>query len=214
MKVGILGSGNVGQAIAKKLVERKLEVMIGTRSPERLADFVAQNPGMRVGSYAECAAFGEVVFNASKGNESLEMLKSVGDNILGGKILVDIANTLDFSHGMPPTLFVGNTDSLAEQIQRALPATKVIKAFNTMSAAMMVDPGSLAGGDHSLFLCGNDADAKARATAMFSEWFGWRDILDIGDLTGARATEALLPIWIRLNMKFAGAPIQFKIVRQ
>jgi predicted dinucleotide-binding enzyme len=114
---------------------------------------------------------------------------------------------------MPPTLFVGNTDSLAEQIQRALPEAKVIKAFNTMAAALMVDPRSLADGDHTLLLCGNDAEAKAHLTALFAEWFGWRDMVDVGDITAARATEALLPLWIRLYMKFGTGNLQFKIVR-
>jgi len=213
MKVGILGSGMVGQTIALKLGKIGLEVMIGTRSPEKLADLAAQNPGLKVGSFSECAGFGELLFNASKGDASLDVIRSAGKENLAGKILVDIANPLDFSHGMPPTLFVGNTDSLAEQIQRILPETKVIKAFNTMAAAVMVEPRSLAGGDHSLFICGNDTEAKVRAAALFKDWFGWSDIIDIGDLSGARATEALLPLWIRLSMKLGPGAIQFKIMR-
>jgi predicted dinucleotide-binding enzyme len=213
MKIGILGSGMVGQAIAKKLAQVDQEVMIGTGHPQKLAGFVAQNPEVRIGSFSESAAFGELVFNATKGDASLKVLKSARKKNLQGKILIDIANPLDYSHGMPPTLFVGNTDSLAEKIQRALPETKVVKAFNTLTAALMVEPNSLAEGDHSLFLCGNDAEAKARVTALVSEWFGWRDVIDVGDLTGARATEALLPLWIRLYMKFGTGQIQFKIVR-
>ena len=213
MKIGILGSGMVGQALAQKLAQTGQEVMIGTRSPQKLAEFAAQNPGVRVGSFREAATYGELVFNASKGDASLEVVKSAGPENLKGKILVDLANPLDFSQGMPPTLFVGNTDSLAEQIQRALPETKIIKAFNTLTASLMVDPQSLAGGDHTLFICGNDAEAKTRAAALFAEWFGWRDILDLGDLTGARATEALLPLWIRLYVKFGTGNLQFKIVR-
>jgi len=213
MKISILGSGMVGQTIAQKLAQIGQDVMIGTRSPQKLAEFAAQNPGVKIGSFSESAAYGELVFNASKGDVSLELLQSVGEANLNGKILVDIANPLDFSHGMPPSLFVGNTDSLGEQIQRALPGVKVVKAFNTLSAPLMVDPGALAGGDHTLFICGNDAEAKAHLTALLGEWFGWRDVLDVGDITAARATEALLPLWVRLFMKFGTGNIQFKIVR-
>ncbi len=212
MKIGILGSGMVGQALAQKLAQTGQEVMIGTRSPQKLAEFAAQNPGVRVGSFREAATYGELVFNASKGDASLEVVKSAGPENLKGKILVDLANPLDFSQGMPPTLFVGNTDSLAEQIQRALPETKIIKAFNTLTASLMVDPQSLAGGDHTLFTTAEGIERMALAMDL-AEWFGWRDILDLGDLTGARATEALLPLWIRLYVKFGTGNLQFKIVR-
>lgn len=213
MNIGVLGSGMVGQAIAQKLAQAGHVVMVGTRNPQKLAEFVAQNPAVKTGSFHETAAFGEMVFNATKGDASLEVLKAAGAEALKGKTLIDIANPLDFSHGMPPTLFVGNTDSLAEQLQRAFPETHVVKALNTMTAALMVDPASLAGGDHTLFICGDDAGAKAGAAALFAEAFGWRDILDIGDLTGARATEALLPLWVRLYMKFGTGNLQFKVVR-
>ncbi len=213
MKISILGSGMVGQALARKLLQLGHDVMIGTRNPEKLADFAAQNPTLKTGPVNESAAFGELVFNAAKGDASLEVLKAAGAGNLSGKILVDIANPLDFSNGMPPSLFVGNTDSLAEQIQRAFPETKVIKAFNTMTASLMVEPQALADGDHTLFLCGNDAEAKKHLEGLLSEWFGWRDILDVGDISAARATEALLPLWIRLYMKFGTGKIQFKIVR-
>ncbi|MEI6875692.1 MAG: NAD(P)-binding domain-containing protein [Spirochaetota bacterium] len=213
MKIGILGSGMVGQTLARALAKVGNEVMIGTRSPAKLADFLAQAPRVRVGSFADSAAFGELVFNATKGDASLEVVKAAGAVNLKGKILVDVANPLDFSQGMPPTLFVGNSDSLAETIQRALPDSKVVKAFNTMAAAMMVEPRSLADGNHSLFICGNDSGSKTRVAALASEWFGWRDVIDVGDLTGARATEALLPLWIRLFGKFGAGNIQFKVVR-
>jgi predicted dinucleotide-binding enzyme len=213
MNIGILGSGMVGQALAAKLAELGLDVMVGTRDPQKLVHWLAEHPGVRAGSPAQSAVHGEIVFNATKGDATLEVLKSIGQAALKGKILIDISNPLDFSHGMPPTLFVSNTDSLGEQIQRALPETKVLKAFNTLTADLMVNPGNLAGGDHTLFLCGNDADAKARATARFSEWFGWRDVLDVGDITAARGTEALLLLWVRLYMKFGSPNLQFKIVR-
>ncbi len=213
MNIGIFGSGMVGQALAQALAQRGHAVMVGTRDPHKLADFVAANPGVQANTVAATAAHGELLFNATKGDVSLAVLQTAGADHLRGKILVDIANPLDFSQGMPPTLFVTNTDSLAEQIQRAFPETQVVKALNTLTAALMVNPSALAEGDHTLFICGNSAEAKARLSALLTEWFGWRDILDIGDLTGARATEALLPLWVRLYMQFGTANIQFKVVR-
>jgi predicted dinucleotide-binding enzyme len=213
MKIGILGSGMVGQALAAKLASLGQDVMIGTRSPQKLSGWLAENPRVKTGPVSECAAYGEIVFNAVKGDVTLAVLQSVGTTNLSGKILIDISNPLDFSKGMPPTLFVGNTDSLGEQIQRAHPEAKVIKAFNTLTASLMVNPRSLADGEHTLFICGNDDAAKAQVSAWFVEWFGWRDILDLGDITSARATEALLLIWTRMYMKFGSGNIQFKIVR-
>lgn len=213
MNIGILGSGMVGQALAHKLAQLGHTVTISARDPRKLADFIAVNPGVQAVDARAAAERGDLVFNATKGDVSLAVLQTAGAEALRGKILVDIANPLDFSNGMPPTLFVANTDSLAEQIQRAFPETQVVKALNTLTAALMVNPQALAEGDHTLFICGNSAEAKARVSALLAEWFGWRDILDIGDLTGARATEALLPLWVRLYLKFGTANIQFKVVR-
>jgi len=126
---------------------------------------------------------------------------------------VDIANPLDFSGGMPPTLFVSNTDSLGEQIQRAFPGVRVVKSLNTLNANLMVNPGLVGGGDHTIFVSGNDAAAKAEVARLLAEWFGWRDIIDLGDITTARGAEAVLPVWIRLMTVFGHANFQFKIVR-
>lgn len=138
-------------------------------------------------------------------------MRSIGP-ALGGKVLVDVANPRDFSQGVPPTLAVCNTDSLGEQIQRALPTTKVVKALNTMNASLMTDPGALGGGDHHVFVCGNDPGAKAQVTALLGE-FGWRNILDLGDIAGSRATEMLLPIWLRLWAALGTPRFNFKIVQ-
>ena len=213
MKIAILGSGMVGQTIGAKLVGLGHDVMVGTRSPEKLRDWAAQNPGAKVGSLVEAAAHGEIVFNATNGGGSLEALRQAGEANLNGKILVDIANPLDFSHGMPPTLFISNTDSLGEQIQQALPGVRVVKSLNTLNAYLMVNPGLVGGGDHTIFVSGNDPAAKAEVARLFAEWFGWRDIIDLGDITTARGTESLLPVWIRLMMAFGHPNFQFKIVR-
>lgn len=212
MKIGILGSGMVGQALAAKLAAIGQDVMISARNPEKLNDFVAQHSSVRVGAPAETAAFGEFIFEALSGAAAVDALKPLAP-ALAGKILVDIANPLDFSRGMPPSLSISNTDSLGEQIQAALPETKVVKALNTLTAGLMVNPGALAGGDHTLFICGDDAAAKTEVMRFFTEWFGWRDMVDVGDITTARGAEAILLLWIRLFMKFGTPMFQFKLVR-
>jgi predicted dinucleotide-binding enzyme len=142
-----------------------------------------------------------MVFNCTSGMASLEALKAAGASNLQGKILVDVANPLDFSKGMPPTLSVCNADSLGEQIQRAFPTAKVVKSLNTVTAAVMVEP-SLIPGVHSIFVSGNDVKAKAEVIDLLKTGFGWKEVLDLGDITGARAQEMYLPLWLRLFTKF------------
>jgi len=224
MRVGILGSGMVGQTIGAKLAERGVDVVLGTRTPTQLAgkrgmaaplsDWVAKvGRKGKLGTFAEAAAHGELVINATSGGASLEALSLAGAKALEGKILIDIANPLDFSKGTPPSLSVCNTDSLAEQIQRAFPGTKVVKSLNTTTALVMVDPGSVAGGDHDIFVSGNDADAKARVSALLREWFGWKSVIDLGDITTARGTEMMLPIWVRLWGALGTPMFNFKIAK-
>jgi predicted dinucleotide-binding enzyme len=143
----------------------------------------------------------------------VEGLRAAGEDALAGKILVDVTNPLDFSKGMPPSLFVSNTDSLGEQIQRALPRTKVVKSLNTLGAPLMVDPGQLAGGAHSVFVSGDDADAKRAVTRLLTEEFGHTDVIDLGDITTARGTEMLLPIWLRLWGALKTPMFNFRVVR-
>ena len=224
MKVGILGSGIVGQTIGAKLAERGVDVVMGTRTPKQLdekrgmggslAEWVTKvGDRGRLASFSEAAAHGEVVINATSGTGSLAALELAGAQNLDGKILIDIANPLDFSKGMPPSLTVCNTDSLGEQIQKAFPGVKVVKTLNTTNAFVMVDPGLVAGGDHDLFVSGNDADAKARVVALLEEWFGWKSVIDLGDITTARGTEMLLPIWVRLWGALGTPMFNFKIAR-
>jgi predicted dinucleotide-binding enzyme len=224
MKVGIVGSGIVGQTIGAKLVERGEDVVLGTRSPGdtsakrgmggTLAEWLDKTGGRaRVSSFADAAAHGEIVINATSGVGSIEALTAAGANNLKGKILIDIGNPLDFSKGFPPSLTVCNTDSLAEQIQRAFPDTKVVKTLNTTNAFVMVDPAKVGGGDHDLFISGNDAQAKASVIDLLRSWFGWRSVIDLGDITTARATEMLLPIWVRLYGTLGTGMFNFKIVK-
>jgi len=224
MKIGIIGSGVVGQTLGAKLAERGENVVLGTRSPgsvndkrgfgQSLDDWVKATDGKgRIGSFADAAAHGEIVINATSGTVSLDALRLAGEQNLRGKILIDVSNPLDFSKGMPPTLTVCNTDSTGEQIQRAFPEAKVVKTLNTTNVNVMVDPGQVAGGDHDLFVSGNDLQAKGRVTELLQQWFGWRTVIDLGDITTARGVEMLLPLWLRLWGALGSPAFNFKIAR-
>lgn len=208
MRFGVLGTGVVGQTIAGKLVEQGHEVMMGSRQAgnEKAVAWVAEaGDGGSEGSFADAAGFGEVVVNATAGGASLEALEAAGGENLAGKVLIDVANALDFSQGMPPTLSVCNDDSLGEQIQAAFPEARVVKALNTVNCNVMVDP-ALVPGDHDIFICGNDDEAKGEVRELLQS-FGWADgsIIDLGDITAARGTEAYVLFWLRL-MGVAGGP--------
>ena len=212
MKIAVMGTGPVGQALAGKLAALGQEVTVGTRDPEETLartepDYLGNPPfkawlgthaGVALATPAEAAAEGELVVNATNGAGSLAMLEAAGEASLAGKVLVDIANPLDFSQGMPPSLFVSNTDSLGEQIQRRFPAVRVVKALNTMNCEVMVDPSKVPG-EHDVFLCGEDADAK-RQVGELLETFGWPAdrIRDLGGIRSARGTEMYLPLWLQL----------------
>jgi len=226
MNIAVLGTGTVGRAIAAALTELGHHVVIGTRDPEAtlartepdmmgaapFAQWHAANSGTRVATFADAAAGSEIIVNATNGGASLSALTAAGEENLAGKVIVDIANPLDFSQGMPPSLNPVNTDSLGEQIQRTFPDARVVKTLNTMNAGVMVDPASVAGGDHSVFVSGNDADAKATVTGLLKA-FGHTDVIDLGDITTARGTEMLLPIWLRLWGALGNADFNFKIAR-
>jgi predicted dinucleotide-binding enzyme len=216
MNIGVLGTGMVGDSIGTKLIQLGHNVKMGSRTVlnEKAAAWVKKN-GTRAsqGTFTDASAFGEIVFNCTHGVASLEALKLAGANNLKNKILIDIANALDFSKGMPPSLAVCNTDSLGEQIQRAFPDVKVVKTLNTMNCVLMVNPQLVANGDHDIFISGNDAGAKSKVTKIARDWFGWKSVIDLGDITTARATEMLLPIWVTLMGKYQSPNFNFKIIR-
>ena len=213
MRFGVLGTGMVGLAISNRLAELRHEVMIGTRDPSKSTDKLKSlQETVQVGTFAEAAAFGEILFNATGGGVSIEALQMAGESNLNGKVLADISNPLDFSKGMPPSLFVSNTDSLGEQIQRTFPDVKVVKTLNTVTAAIMVNPQSVAVGEHDMFVCGNDADAKDQTLKVLKE-FGWSHIIDLGDLSAARGMEMYLPIWLRLWGALGSGMFNIRIAR-
>ncbi len=201
MRIGVLGTGIVGRTLGSALLRSGHEVRMGSRSAgnEAAVAWAAAIGGPATeGTFADAAGFGELVVNATAGAASLRALEAAGSEQLAGKVLIDVCNPLDTSKGMPPTLTVCNDDSLAEQIQRAYPDVRVVKALNTVTASVMVDPG-LVSGTHTIFVAGDDADAKAQARELLIE-FGWSDeaILDLGDISAARGMEMYLPLWLRL----------------
>ncbi|MFI5134390.1 MAG: NADPH-dependent F420 reductase [Chitinophagales bacterium] len=226
MKIAVLGTGAVGQTIAEKLLQTGNEVMMGTRNVEEalsrnakdmfgrppFSEWHIQHSAIKVGTFSEAAAFGEMVVNATNGFGSLNALQLAGKENLANKVMLDVSNPLDFSKGMPPSLFVSNTDSLGEQIQNALPDTKVVKGLNTMNAWVMVNP-SLVPGDHNVFLSGNDAGAKSKVTDLL-ETFGWtrENVMDIGDITTARGAEQLVAMWVRILGAIKNPIFNFHVV--
>jgi predicted dinucleotide-binding enzyme len=226
MRIAVLGTGTVGPTIAEALSALGHDVVIGTRDPQAtlartepgatggppFAAWHAAHSQIDVATYADAAARADLVVNATNGAGSLEALTAAGAAHLSGKVLMDIANPLDFSQGFPPSLNPVNTDSLGEQIQRAFPEARVVKTLNTMTASVMVDPASVAGGDHSVFVSGNDAAAKEIVSGLLAG-FGHRDIIDLGDITTARGAEMVLPIWVRIWGALGTGAFNFKIAR-
>lgn len=216
MRFGILGTGMVGGTLGTALVRRHHQVMMGSRSAtnEKAGAWVASaGSGASHGTFDEAAHFGEIVVNCTSGNVSLDALATVSQIALRGKILIDVANPLDFSKGMPPTLTIANTDSLGERIQAACPDARVVKTLNTVNCGVMVNP-SLVPGDHNLFVSGNETAAKARVTDGLVEWFGWKrdNVIDLGDITSSRATEMWVALWIRLFAKMQNPNINLHVI--
>lgn len=196
--VGIVGSGDVGKALAKGFASRDWAVTIGTRSPEKLEDWLGETTGdISIGTFDETADFGDVLVLAVRGDVAEDAMELADPAKFSGKLVLDATNPLDFSGDGPPDLFVGGTDSLGEQIQDRLPEATVVKCFNTVSNVQMVDP-AFETETPPMMICGNDSDAKAQAEAILVS-FGWPEALDVGDITSSRYLEALVPLWVRIG---------------
>jgi predicted dinucleotide-binding enzyme len=227
MKIAVFGTGTVGRALAAAFTRLGHEVVLGTRDPGETAaratpdamggppfsEWLAGHDGIRLATFPEAAGDSEVVVNATNGAASLGALAAAGEARLAGKILVDVSNPLDFSQGMPPVLNPVNTESLGERIQRSFPAARVVKTLNTMNAGLMVNPRGLADGEHSVFVSGDDTEAKNVVTGLLAE-LGHRDIIDLGDITSARGAEMVLPLWLRLFGALGTPDFNFKVVRR
>lgn len=216
MKIAVLGTGMVGQAVASRLVELGQEVAMGSRdaaNPKALEWVATTGERGSAGSFADVAAFGDLVINATAGVASLDALRLAGAETLAGKVLLDLANPLDTSQGFPPTLAIANTDSLAETIQREFPDARVVKALNTVNCSVMVDPSTVPG-EHDVFVAGDDGDAKATVVGLLGE-LGWaRDrVIDLGGLRAARGMEMYLPLWLTLMQTLGTPAFNIKVVR-
>jgi 8-hydroxy-5-deazaflavin:NADPH oxidoreductase len=226
MNIGVLGTGMVGQIIGGALAAKGHAVMIGTRDVQKAVANTEKNamgmPGfgtwhkdnqhIKVGTFAETATFGELLVNATSGLASLAALKATGADNLGSKVLIDLANELDFSKGMPPRILANTDRSLGEDIQTTFPNLKVVKTLNTMNASIMVNPALVKSGDSTVFINGNDTEAKAQVAEILKS-FGWQDIMDLGDITASRSVEMLLPVWLRAWGVIGNTPFNFKIAR-
>jgi len=230
MKIAIIGTGSVGRTLASRLTELDHDIMIGTRnvsdkmsSTEQdsygnppFSEWLKTNNKVKLATFSEAAYFGELIINATHGSSSVKALILAGAKNLAGKIIIDIANPLDFSNGMPPSLLPGlnNTNSLGEEIQKTFPDAFVVKTLNTMWCGLMVNPGMIGGGDHINFISGNNTKSKTKVMNLLSQ-LGWKDenVIDLGDITASRATESLLPIWLRVMGVTKSGAFNFKLVK-
>jgi 8-hydroxy-5-deazaflavin:NADPH oxidoreductase len=213
MNIGVLGTGVTGQTIGSKLIQLGHEVMLGSRdeaNPPSVAWARDQGQHALYGTFKNAAAFGEIVFNCTLGSASLEALQQAGEENLKGKILIDTSNPLDRATDMW-TLTVCNTDSLGEQIQRAFPEARVVKTLNTVNANVMVDPAKLLEKTH-VFVSGNDIEAKATVVRILHDWFGWKEIIDLGNIATARSVEMYVLLWHTLRNAISSQRFNIKVV--
>jgi len=227
MKIAVLGTGMVGRALAGRLAGLGHDVVVGTRDVEwtlartepdakgtpPYAAWQQANPGVQLVRFPEAGAHAELIVNATAGAVSLAALEAVGAANLAGKVLVDLAVPLDYSEGRPPSLLFANTDSLGEQIQRALPDARVVKTLNTMHLQVMIDPARVPG-RHNVFLAGDDLSAKKTVKAVLGE-FGWPEeaMVDLGGIRAARATEMYVPLLFSLMGAFGTYDLNIAVVR-
>jgi predicted dinucleotide-binding enzyme len=225
MKIAVLGTGMVGRAHVGRLSELGHDVVMGTQDVEATlnksepdpmgGDFFVtwheKHPDIKLATFADAAKESELIIGALNGQVTLKLLKAIEPN-LSNKVLIDISNPLDFSKGMPPSLFACNTDSLGEQIQRALPQVKVVKSLNTISADIQVCPKNLAKGNHVVFMSGNHADAKAIVSDLLKS-YGWQQIIDLGDIITSRGAEMMMPMWLQLMKTEGTSRFNYQIIK-
>jgi predicted dinucleotide-binding enzyme len=220
MKIGVLGTGAVGETIATALLAKGHTVRMGSRTPdnEKARTWVKKSKEQASqGDFNDTAAFGELLFLCLNGAHALDAVRTIEPENVKHKIVFDLTNPLDFSKGMPPSIIdgLGNTNSLGEEIQKALPNAYIIKALNTVTAKLMVEPKLVNNGDHSLFVCGNHADAKNKAKHFLVDTFGWKpdNLIDLGGIESARGSEAYVPFWVSMMQGLGTAMFNVKVVR-
>jgi predicted dinucleotide-binding enzyme len=212
VKIAVLGTGSAGRTVAAGLARLGHEVVIGTRDPVATRERADWDSDLPLEEYAVVADGADIVVNATNGQASLVVFDAIGGQQLSGKVVLDLANALDFSGGFPPRMAVDDTDSLAEQIQRAFPQARVVKALNTVTAGVMVDPGKVGDGETTVFAASDDAEARAVVVALL-EQLGWRDVVEFEELAAARGLEMWLPLWVRLMARLGTADFNLKVVR-
>jgi hypothetical protein len=213
MRIGVLGTGVVGQTIGSKLIHLGHEVMMGSRDPANPTAITwakKEGPRASFGNFANAAAFAEIVFNCTQGSASLAALRQAGAENLQGKILIDTANPLDYSTEVW-TLTVANSDSLGEQIQREVPGTRVVKSLNTMNSNVMVDPDKLTERT-DVFVSGEDTEAKAVVISILRDWFGWKSVIDLGGIATSRGVEMFVVLWQSLRTWTSSHRFNIKVV--
>jgi predicted dinucleotide-binding enzyme len=220
MKIGILGTGTVGQTIGSALIAKGHEVMMGSRSitNEKAIAWVAKNGSKACnGIFEDVARFGEIIFICVNGAITYDALQQAGADNFNDKVVIDVTNPLDFSNGMPPSLLPKycNTYSLGEEVQKFLPGAKVVKALNTVTATLMVNANLVNDGNHNLFICGNDIDAKNKVKHLLAENFNWKpeNILDFGSIKSARLTEAIVPFWVGVMLLLETPMFNYHVVK-
>ncbi len=215
MKVGILGSGIVGQVLGKGFASLGHDVKMGSREPgsDAIKQWIAGVGGRAAaGTVAEAAAFGEVAVLATRWDGTENAIRLAGPQNLAGKVVIDVTNPLAFAPNAPPRLALGHTTSAGEQVQRWLPEARVVKAFNSVGNPHMFRP-QFPGGPPDLFICGNDAAAKQTVTEI-SKAFGWPSVIDIGGIDGARLLEPLAMLWIVYGIRSNSWNHAFKLLRK
>lgn len=219
MKIGILGTGAVGEHLGSALIKKGHFVLMGSRKAGNERALAWKKKGgnnANEGSFEDAAIYGDLIFLALNGEHALEAINSFDRGHLDGKIVVDITNPLDFTQGMPPRVLEKYRDtSLGEAIQAALPHAYVVKTLNTVNHELMVDARLVNKGSHTLFICGNDANAKNGVKHFLVDNFHWTpdDLLDLGDIKAARLTEAYVPLWVQIWQATGTPMFNIKVVR-
>ena len=212
MRIAVLGTGPVGRTLAAAFARLGHEVTVATRDPSVTMARDDWTLDLPLVPFGDVGGDVDLVVNATNGQRSLDALGGLPPGVLAGTVLLDVANPLDSSQGFPPTLAVKDTDSLAEQIQRAFPDARVVKALNTVNAMVMVDPARVGDGETTMFLAGDDAGARATVGELLRS-LGWRDVVEFEELSAARGMEMWLPLWVRLMMRLGTPDFNLRIVR-
>ena len=224
MKIGVLGSGDVGRRLSDGFIELGHAVKIGSRDPtkEEVVQWVNKHGGggteeeakASSGTFAEAASFGEMIVNATSWNGTSNVIRMADPKNFAGKIVIDLTNPLDFSQGMPPKLAIGHSDSAGETVQRLIPEAKVVKAFNIVGNPHFLHPNFPNGGPPTMFICGNDEQAKKIVTDNILAKLGWEETIDIGGIEGSRLLEPLAMLWITYYFRTGTGNHAFKLLRK